>query len=334
MFVKFEELKSVIKKALLNAGLSEEQAEICSEVHAQSSRDGVESHGLNRVPRFIDYVNKGWVDLNSKMELVNAKGFMEHYDGGLGIGIVNAKKASKRAVELAKEHGLGLVTLSNTTHWMRGGTYAWDTVEDGFIGINWTNTESSMPVWGSKKPTIGNNPICIAVPYKDRPFVLDMAISQYSYGKLEVTRLAGKELPYPGGFDKDGNLTSVPGDIEESLRILPIGYWKGSGFAIALDLMASILSKGRTAADMDREGKGSCTGCSQVFIAIDPYVFSTKEETEKIAEGLINQVKNAERIDPNKEITYPGEGVLARREKALAKGVHVDDSVWEEVKKL
>lgn len=334
MFVKFEEMKSTIKKALLNAGLSEEQADICAQVHTESSRDGVESHGLNRVPRFVDYVNKGWVDINSEMTLVKSRGFMEHYDGNLGIGIVNAKKASQRALELAKTHGLGLVTLSNTTHWMRGGTYAWDIVESGFIGINWTNTESSMPVWGSKKPTIGNNPICMAIPYKDKPVVLDMAISQYSYGKLEVTRLADKELPYPGGFDKDGNLTSNPGAIEESLRILPIGYWKGSGFAIALDLIASILSNGKTATDMDKENKGSCTGCSQVFIVIDPYIFSTKDEAEKIAEGLLNQVKGAERIDEDREITYPGEGVIKRREKALENGIHADDLMWEEVKNL
>lgn len=334
MLVKFDEMKATIKKALLNAGLNDEQAEICAQVHTESSMDGVESHGLNRIPRFVNYVNKGWVNLKGDLELVRSNGFMEHYDGNYGIGIINAKKASKRALELARENGLGLVTLSNTTHWMRGGTYAWDIVEEGFISINWTNTESCMPVWGGKDQKIGNNPICIAIPYKEKPFVLDMAISQYSYGKLQVTRLAGKDLPYPGGFDVDGNLTSEPGKIEESGRILPIGYWKGSGFAVALDLLASILSNGKTAADMDRLDRGSCTGCSQVFIVIDPNVFSTKEEVEKIADGLINHIKSSERTNEDREISYPGEGVISRRENSLKNGIHADESVWEKVKKL
>ena len=88
--VPFAEVKETIKKALINAGLSEEQAEICAEIHAESSADGVESHGLNRVPRFVEYVQKGWVDPGAKPELIRQRGGVEIYDGHLGIGITNA----------------------------------------------------------------------------------------------------------------------------------------------------------------------------------------------------------------------------------------------------
>ena len=259
--VPYETVKSTVKQAFLNLGLSEEQAEVCASTHANSSLEGIESHGLNRVPRFAEYVQKGWVDINAKPELVGAKGAVENYDGHLGIGVLNARFCMDRAVALAKEHGIGCVALKNTTHWMRGGSYAWQAAEAGFIGISWTNTESCMPMWGSKKPGVGNNPFCIAIPRKSGPIVLDMAMSQYAYGKLGVYRLAGKQLPYPGGFDKDGNLTSDPGAIEASGRILPTGYWKGTGMAIALDLAAAAMANGKTGADLDREGRGSCTGC-------------------------------------------------------------------------
>src|SRR5699024_6775155 len=252
---------STVKQAFLQMGLSEEQAQQCAEIHTESILEGIESHGLNRVPRFAEYVQKGWVDLNARPELVGAKGAVENYDGHLGIGVLNATFCMDRAIALAKEHGIGCVALKNTTHWMRGGSYAWQAAQAGFIGISWTNTESCMPMWGSKEPGVGNNPFCIAIPRKNGPIVLDMAMSQYAYGKLGVYRLAGKQLPFPGGFDKDGNLTSDPGASEASGRILPTGYWKGSGMAIALDLAAAAMANGRTGADLDREARGSCTGC-------------------------------------------------------------------------
>ena len=148
---------------------------------------------------------------------------MENYDGQLGIGITNALFCAERAAELAKEHGIGCVALKNTTHWMRGGTYAWKMAEAGFMGMSWINAESCMPLWGSDKRSVGNNPFCMAIPREDGPLILDMAMSLYAYGKLGVYRLAGKQLPYPGGFDKDGNLTCDPGAIEETMRGLPYG---------------------------------------------------------------------------------------------------------------
>ena len=203
--VPYETVKSTVTQAFLNLGLSQEKAEKCAEIHTESSLEGIESHGLNRVPRFAEYVQKGWVDINAEPELVGAKGAVENYDGHLGIGTLNATFCMDRAVALAKEHGIGCVALKNTTHWMRGGSYAWQAAQAGFIGISWTNTESCMPMWGSKVPGVGNNPFCIAIPRKSGPIVLDMAMSQYAYGKLGVYRLAGKQLPFPGGFDKDGN---------------------------------------------------------------------------------------------------------------------------------
>ena len=331
MRVPFEELKAQIKRAMLHAGLSEEQAEVCAATHAESSRDGVYSHGLNRVPRFVDYVRRGWVNLDGKPELLKSVGCMENYDGNLGIGIINAKFCMNRAVELAKEHGVGIIALRNTTHWMRGGTYAWDAANAGYMAICWTNTESCMPVWGAKNPGVGNNPFCLGIPYPNGNIVLDMAMSQYSYGKLQVTRLAGKQLPYPGGFDKDGNLTSDPGSIEESMRILPAGYWKGSGLAVVLDLAAAILSNGLSGAEIDKVGKGSCGACSQVFIAFNPTIFGTEQDIERILNSTVDQIHNSVPEREGGRITYPGEHTLETRKESIELGVVVDEGVWNEV---
>lgn len=329
--IPYEVVKETVKKALLQAGLTEEQAEICAGIHAQSSADGVESHGLNRIPRFVQYIRRGWVDLDGKPEKKGAKGAVENYDGHLGIGILNGLFCADRAVELAKVHGIGCVTLRNTTHWMRGGTYAWRMAEAGYAGICWINTESCMPLWGSDEQGVGNNPFCIALPRDQGPVVLDMAMSQYAYGKLGVYRLAGKQLPFPGGFDKDGNLTTDPGAIQESRRILPMGYWKGSAMALALDLAAAMLANGNTGTDMDELGKGSCGSCCQIFIAFDPYLFGEKEEIQK---KMDKRIEAAHASHPEREggrVSYPGERTIATRTKSMEQGVAVDEQIWEQV---
>jgi len=332
--VPYDTVRSTVKRAFLNMGLTEEKAEKCAKIHTESSLDGVESHGLNRIPRFAEYVQKGWIDIHAEPELTGAKGAVENYDGHLGIGVLNAGFCADRVIALAKEHGIGCVALKNTTHWMRGGSYAWQMAEAGFIGISWVNTESCMPMWGSKEPGIGNNPFCMAIPREKGPIVLDMAMSQFAYGKLGVYRLAGKQLPYPGGFDKDGNLTTDPGTIEESRRIIPAGYWKGTGMAIALDLAAAAMANGKTGLDLDLEKRGSCTGCCQIFIAYDPYLFGSKEEIQK---KFDDRVKAADATKPDHEgghVTCPGERTIVTRNRNRKEGIVVDEQIWEQINQL
>lgn len=332
--VPFSEVEETCRKAFINIGVPEDKARICARIHTESSADGVESHGLNRIPRFAEYVQKGLVDVHAEPTLAGSKGAAENYDGHLGIGVTNALFCSDRALALAKEHGIGLVSIRNTTHWMRGGTYAWKMAKEGFIAISWINTESCMPMWGSDKPSVGNNPFCIAIPRKNGEIVVDMAMSQYAYGKLGVYRLAGRQLPYPGGFDKDGNLTTDPGAIEDSMRILPTGYWKGSSLAIALDLAAAMISAGKCGSDLDEEHRGSCTGCSQIFIAFDPNMFGDPDELQKMLDRRVAAADAAHPINPARPIKCPGENTIERRKKSLEDGVVVDENVWAQIQSL
>ncbi len=332
--IPFDEMKSTIKQAFLNAGMPEEKADVCAQIHTESSRDGVYSHGLNRVERFVDYLGKGWVDGKAEPTLELNLGSMETYNGNLGPGILNALFAMNRAIEIAAQNGLGLVSLNNTTHWMRGGAYGWQAAQKGYIGICWTNTESCMPAWGAKSCGIGNNPFIMAVPRKEGHVVLDMAMSQYSYGKLQTTRLKDQKLPYPGGFDQEGKLTDNPGEIEETRRILPMGFWKGSGFAVMLDLISALLSGGLTTAGIDKAGKGSCGSCCQIFIAIDPLKINTQEFIDQALQKTIEQLKSSVPADENGKIFYPGEQSLKTRQENMEFGIPVDDGIWAKVKEL
>ncbi|AUH33484.1 3-dehydro-L-gulonate 2-dehydrogenase [Paracoccus tegillarcae] len=333
--VDFETLAGCIEQAFLGAGLSPEKARLCARVHAESSRDGVPSHGLNRVSRFVEYLNTGWIDAEAEPALVRSVGPIEIWDGQRGPGVLNALSATDRAIEIAADQGCGIVALRNTTHWMRGGAYGWRAAEAGRALIAWTNTESVMPAWGGTDARVGNNPLVIAVPGAGgTPVVLDMAMSQYSYGKLEVTRQAGRQLPYPGGFDETGELTSDPAAIEATRRILPTGMWKGSGLAILLDVLAAILSEGLATDGIDKVGAGSCTGCSQIFIAFDPERLGSAAHLQEVIAGMSAHLASSTPAEAGRGVTYPGQNTMRTRGENLLDGVPVDDGVWAEVQAL
>ena len=255
MRVAYETMLAEFERVLKKYGFTADRAHDAAEIFAQNSLAGVFSHGLNRFPVVVDYLKKGGIDPAAEAECVASFGSMERWDGHRGFGPLNAKRAMDRAVELAKQNGIGLVALGNNNHWMRGGTYGWQAADAGCIGICWSNTCPNMPAWGAKDNHIGNNPLILAVPRSNGEHVMvDCALSQFSYGKLETTRLAGKQLPVVGGYDEEGNLTTDPAAIEKTRRMIPIGYWKGSGLSILLDMIATVLTNANSVAKIGTFG--------------------------------------------------------------------------------
>jgi 3-dehydro-L-gulonate 2-dehydrogenase len=231
----------------------------------------------------------------------------------------------ERALVLAREHGMGCVALGNANHWMRGGSYGWQAAEAGAIGICWTNTLANLPPWGVSVPRVGNNPLIIAVPRSDGHVVLDMAMSQFSMGALESYRLRGEQLPVPGGYDKSGKLTHDAAAIEASMRPLPIGFWKGSGLALMLDLVGAVLSGGAATHQIPTEPDQE-SGLSQVFIAI---ALPSIEQASTIADAIIEHLHTP--AAPGEYARYPGERTLETRTKNLQEGVPVEPSIWKQV---
>jgi 3-dehydro-L-gulonate 2-dehydrogenase len=329
MLIPFEQLRSEFNRVLLSLGLGEERASRCATIFAENSRDGVYTHGLNRFPTFVQYVKDGLVIPNAEPTKEGGFGAIEQWNGHLGPGILNARFCMDRAINLAKENGIGCVAIKNTNHWMRGGTYGWQAAEAAMIGICFTNTIANMPPWGGIDPRLGNNPLIIAVPRDGGHVVLDMAISQYSFGKLNLYKSKNEQLPLPGGYDKDGHLTTDPGAIIESQRPLPIGFWKGSGLSLVLDLLATVLGGGKSTADITNSGAES--GVSQVFICIKP---DAAIQTEKLIENIIAYTKSSRPEKEDGSVSYPGENTLRTRQKSLTKGVWVDEKIWEKVLSL
>ena len=330
--IPYEELIKLLSAILLKLGFTHDRADISARLFADASRDGVYSHGVNRFPRFTRAVGSGIVNPQATPILVSQFGAIERWDGRLGPGNLNARQCMQRAIELSRKHGMGCVALANTNHWMRGGAYGWQAADAGVIGLCWTNTMPNLPPWGASDPRLGNNPLIIAVPRRQGHVVLDMAMSQFSYGAIESYRIGREPLPVPGGFTREGELTSNPSSIEESQRPLPIGYWKGSGLALLLDLLASILSGGQATCDIVRDSERE-SGLSQVFIAIDPLTIAKREDVDKIADRVIEFVQ-VPKVAGGERVRYPGENVLKTRRENLQRGVPVHVTVWKEVQNL
>lgn len=329
--IPFDQLHAEMTRVLEKFGFSPERASLSARLFAEASRDGVSSHGLNRFPRFIEFIQKGYVKIDAEPIQKGKMGNMEQWDGQLGPGNLNAHACMNRAIKLAKESGMGLVALRQTNHWMRGGAYGWQAAEAGFIGICFTNTMPNMPAWGAKAPVLGNNPLIIALPRENGPIVLDTAMTQFSFGKIESYRRAGQQLPYAGGYDQDGNLTTDPAAIEESGRAIPFGFWKGSGLSLALDLVAAALSSGLGTTQIGRQAEDEYS-LSQVFLALDPMALGNEDHYATLLDTTIGSIHLAEPAVPGQAVTYPGERTLHTRKENTKRGVPVDEAYWEQVK--
>ena len=330
--VPFEEVRARIERVLLALGL-EERSALAAQLIAETDRDGVRTHGIARVPRLAEMIRLGRIAPRAEPERIVSFGALERWKGHRGPGNLAAHAAMARAMELAREHGLGAVALADTTHWMRGGSYGWQAAEAGFAAMCWSNTLPNLPPWGATTPAVGNNPLIIAVPRRDdaghsAPIVLDIAMSQFSYGTLTAYSERGELLPFPGGFDERGELTRDPAEIERTQRALPIGLWKGSGLAFVLDVLAAMLADGRATNEIPNDPLREI-GQSQVFIALAPSALTSIEELNRIAAGAIDALHAATPIPGGDAPRYPGEGTLRIREESMRLGVAVDEVAWK-----
>lgn len=324
--IPYAEVYSILLEILLKLGVPSAKAETCATVFATNSLEGVYTHGLNRFPRFAGHIRDGVIRVDADPNLYWESGAIEQWNGNMGIGITNALHATDRAIALAEQHGIGCVGLSFTNHWMRAGTYAKEAADRGYALIAWSNTTANMPAWGSSVAKLGNNPIAFGIPNGEQPIILDLAMTQYSYGALELHRLKGEKLPVPGGFDKHGTLTDDPDEILKSRRPLSIGYWKGTGLSLVLDMFAAVLSSGNPVATIARDTVER--GLSQVFLAIRLDGLVNADQIGDTLRMIIDDLKSGP--GESESVRIPGEKMIRVSKENLEQGIPVATSIWDE----
>lgn len=325
LYIPYPDLIEKLESLFSNNGFEGNVASELAMLFAKASLEGVPSHGLDRVAVFLGMVQKGKVLPGGKPSLMGSFGSFERWSGNFGPGPLNAQFSMDRAISLAKDLGIGLVSLQSTNHWMRAGNYGWQAVDSGCIGICFTNTKPNMPAWGGKEPKLGNNPLVVAIPRKKGHVVLDLAMSQFSYGKLKTYLREGKDMPFAAGFDSQGNLSNKPAEIIDNDLALPIGLWKGAGLSMVLDMLAAVLSGGHAVHQVGQSGDEF--GLSQVFLCIDPVKLGLSDQIDSIMDAIIEDLHGSATFD-GKVVRYPGENIASIREKNHQYGVPVDEGVW------
>jgi 3-dehydro-L-gulonate 2-dehydrogenase len=332
IIISHDAMQQRFTEILLPLGFTPERAMAIAKIFTDNTLDGIFTHGVNRFPVFVDYVKAGHVLPNAIPTLYHKFGGIEQWVGNSGPGTLNAIHATESAMALASEYGIGCVALANTNHWIRGGSYGWHAAKAGYVFIGITNTIASMPAYGAIDSRLGNNPFVIALPYKEEAIVLDMAMSQYSYGSMQLAILNDKKMPTAAGYSKDGKLTDDPASVIESRLALPIGFWKGAGLSLLLDILSTILTAGLSGHEITKSKIE--TDISQLFICIDLKKLSNHSTIASTVEGIINDFHLSVPKDDTTKITYPGERMLNNRNVHLANGIPVLKKVWDEIMSL
>ena len=330
MYVSYNDAVEAMTRGL-EAYMPADKAHHFAEIFAGNSLDGVYSHGMNRYPRYLGDMKSGLCDANvTQAERVSGMGGLEVWDAHFGVGPLIAEQMAERAVELAKTHGIACVALRNNSHWLRAGRYGLMMADAGMMGLCMTNTAMNLVAYGAKESSTGNNPITFAIPRKAGSLVMDMAVSQYAFGKLEIMAQEGGMLDTECGYDVDGNLTNDPKKIIESGKMMPMALWKGSALSIMIDLMVSMLSLGRTSLEIGDPSKGE-KGMSQMFICMNPAAVVDMDKAEAQMEKTIAFLNGLEPKDGKHGVHAPGQNLEKTRARNRKQGIPVTEETWQKI---
>ena len=330
IYVQYQEAVEKMAKGL-ERFLNRETAVRFAEIFAGNSLDGVYSHGMNRYARYLDDMACGLCNAKvTEAEKVSGIGGLEVWDAHFGVGPLIAQQMAERAIELAKTHGIACVALRNNSHWLRAGRYGLMMADAGMMGICMTNTCMNLVAYGAKEPSTGNNPITFAIPRRAGSLVMDMAVSQYAFGKLEIMAQEGGMLDTACGYDLEGNLTNDPKKITESKLMMPMALWKGSALSIMIDLMTSMLSLGRTSLEIGKPSDGEA-GMSQMFICMNPAAVVDMDKAEEQMERSIAFFNALEPKEGMSGVHAPGQNLEKTRARNLERGIPVTEETWQKI---
>jgi LDH2 family malate/lactate/ureidoglycolate dehydrogenase len=334
--ISFDALKLFCRKAYRKVGVPEEEAEIVADLLARSDLRGVETHGVMRLPIYIQRIQKGYVRPVCKIRTVKEKGstvFLEAYGS---MGHVVAHKAMEIAIRKAAEHGIGWVSVKDSGHFGAAGLFPMRALEKDFIGHVITNSAPIMAPYGGRERILGNNPLSFAFPtVQYPPIVLDMSISVVSAGKLILCRKKGEKIPLGWAYDKNGLPTEDPYEGYEGGGFLAaIGEYKGYGMILVHEMLTSILTGGKWTQNIKslyEEDKTGIQGTCHSFMAIDPECFIGREEFKKEMDRYIKSIKESAKAQNVTEILMPGEPEYRTASERLKQGIPLAATTLQEL---
>jgi LDH2 family malate/lactate/ureidoglycolate dehydrogenase len=326
-----ERLADFAKSAYLRLGVPEDHAALLADTLAAADLAGHQSHGVMRIFWYGDRFETGATKAITNMSFVTDAGALAVLDGGDGIGQVVARHAMQSAIERAKAHGIGAVSVRNSGHFGTAFYFTRMAAEAGCIGFLSTNASPAMAPWGGKVKRVGNNPWSIAAPAgRHPPMMLDIANTAVARGKLYLARRRREEIPEGWAIDAEGRPTRDAA-LGIAGNILPMAGHKGYAIAVMMDVLSGVLGAsgfGEMVTGPYQADKRS--GVGHLAIAIDIAKCRPLAEFESDMEAMIGRLKSTPRSPGVEEIFYPGEIEARNAERQEREGIDIpEDTIVE-----
>lgn len=336
MDIQTTQLAEFSSRCLVKAGVPEHEAQIITETMIEADARGIHSHGLMRLPIYIQRIQKEYIRSVSHVIVEKDDKAIAVYDGDFSAGQVVATQAMEKAMEKAAEYGIGAVTVKNSNHFGIAAHYALMASKKNMIGIVMSNTAPLMPPIGGAEKVLGNNPLAIAAPTNNKyPLLLDMALSNVALGKILFAKAKGTSIPEGWGVDKDGKPTTDPSSVLNGGFILPMGGPKGFGLALMIEMLTGVLSGGEFSKMIpsmyDLTQKQSI---GHFMLAINISSFMDVDRFKTMATILSSYVKDAVKASGVEELYLPGEIEFNIEEKRMQTGISISESVMDELNQL
>jgi len=334
-YYRAEDLKAYMIGFFTQLGVPQVDAEIAADVLIAADLRGVDSHGIIRLHTYYgNRLRSGQINPLTPLQTVKETLTTLLLDGGNGLGQVAGYHAMQRCIAQAEQSGVAMVTVRNSNHYGIAGYYAMMALPHDMIGMSFTNTQPLVAPTYGRKAILGTNAMAVAAPAgQERPFVLDMATSIVPIGRITVYDKARKEIPAGWGIDKDGRVTTQPGEVLQGGALLPLGGidlmrgYKGYGLALMIDILCGVLSGADTGAAVGHAGEARGANVGHFFIAMKIEAFRPLAEFKQALDELLQQLKESPKAVDQERIYIHGEKEFEAYERNLAQGVPLMDEV-------
>ena len=336
--VTVDEEKRFCEAALRTADVPAEDAALIADTLVQADLRGVYSHGIQVLHRYVRGLKHG-INPRPDVTTVVDAGALAVLDGDCGMGQVVSVQAMELAIAKAGQHGIAAVAVRNSNHMGALAYYGMMAVDRGMIGVCTTNALAIMAPWGGLTETLGNNPICMAMPAgRTYPILLDMAVSTAARSKIRVAASQGTKIPLGWALDREGQPTEDP---EEGLKglVAPMSGAKGFGLAVAMEALTAVLTGGLMGKEVPRDALASTEifypmRVSHYFQAIDVKHLLPLEEYKARVDQLADQVHESELASGTDAVYMPGELEFKTKERRLKEGIPIPPDVLSNMDRL
>ena len=326
-----KDLEKYITDIFTKAGASQEGAGMVSEVLTKAELRGITSHGVSRIPNYIERVELELVDPDPEIKIINETPITALMDGGFGLGQIVATKAMELAIKKAKKTGVGIVSVRKSHHYGIAAHYSEMAAKEGMIGFTCSNVTALMAPPGGASKAIGNNPLSFAFPAgKNFPIIFDMACSAVAQGKLIVADMNHKSIPEGWAVDVNGLPTTDPAEGLKGF-LLPAAGAKGYGLAVVMETLAGVLSGAAVAKNLSsiRNDLVNKQDCGHFFMAINIETIDDLNAFKERIDKFIDEMKEGKKATGSDEIFMPGEIELRKEVKAKEEGINIPEETFE-----